>query len=48
MQTMNQALATLVLRRQIALEEALGRTTDVVELQQVLDAARQSATASRS
>jgi twitching motility protein PilT len=48
MQTMNQALATLVLRRQIALEEALGRTTDVVELQQVLDAARQSATTSRS
>jgi len=39
MQTMNQALANLVLRRQITLEEALGRSTDPSELQQILEGA---------
>jgi twitching motility protein PilT len=37
MQTMNQSLAGLVLRRQITLEEAMGRSSDVVELQQILE-----------
>jgi twitching motility protein PilT len=37
MQTMNQALANLVLRRQIAPEEALGRSSDTAELQQLLE-----------
>ena len=49
MQTMNQALAALVLRRQITAEEALGRSSDVVELQTLLDnAPPRPATASRN
>ncbi len=39
MQTMNQALASLVLRRQITAEEAHGRSPDGAELQQLLDGA---------
>jgi len=40
MQTMNQALANLVVRRQITPEEALGRSPDTAELQQILDGAQ--------
>ncbi len=47
MQTMNQALAALVVRRQITAEEALGRSSDVVELQQILDNAPRAATSTR-
>ena len=51
MQTMNQALAALVARRQITAEEALGRSPDASELQQILESAGRpgpaGATASR-
>jgi twitching motility protein PilT len=42
MQTMNQALAALVVRRQITLEEALGRSADPGELHQLLESANAS------
>lgn len=38
MQTMNQALATLIARRVITLEDALTRSNDPAELQQLVDA----------
>ncbi len=37
MQTMNQALAAMVLRRQISVDDALGRSSDVAELQQLIE-----------
>ncbi len=43
MQTMNQALAALVVRRQITLEEATGRSNDPAELAQLVESARASA-----
>jgi len=39
MQTMNQALASLVNRRVVSADEALARSSDPAELQQMLDAA---------
>jgi twitching motility protein PilT len=40
MQTMNQALYRLYVTRQISLEEALGRSTDMAELEQMLSRGR--------
>ena len=40
MQTMNQALYRLYVTRQISLEEALGRSPDVAELEQMLSRGR--------
>lgn len=42
MQTMNQALAALVARRMITNEEAVARSSDPVELHQLIEAARGS------
>ena len=36
MQTMNQSLAALYLRRQISLEDAVGRSSDVEELKNLI------------
>jgi twitching motility protein PilT len=36
MQTMNQSLATLYIRKQITLEEAIGHSSDPDELQEII------------
>ncbi|WP_428263571.1 type IV pilus twitching motility protein PilT [Haliangium sp.] len=40
MQTMNQALCTLFIRRQVTLEDAMGRSPDVEELKTLISAAQ--------
>jgi twitching motility protein PilT len=40
MQTMNQALYRLYVTREISLEEALGRSPDLMELEQMLSRGR--------
>jgi twitching motility protein PilT len=41
MQTMNQSLYRLYVTRQIALEDALGRSPDVLEFEQMLSRGRE-------
>jgi len=43
MQTMNQSLCALYIRRMITLEEAIGRSSDPDELQTMISNASQSA-----